>query len=80
MMAEDGGAGRKKIISEENLEVLALGTTGAFEDGLTLKATLEAIRRHPDTPVQWFLGGRQMVGQRGKILEGVMAKRPRSLF
>jgi hypothetical protein len=65
-------AGRK-IISAENLEVLALGTTGAFEDGLSLAATIEAIRRHPDGPVPvvpWAVG--KWWGRRGKVLEDVM--------
>jgi hypothetical protein len=63
----------KKIITLENLEVLALGTTGIFEDGLPLQETLDGVRRHPDSPipvVSWAVG--KWWGRRGKVLEGVM--------
>lgn len=71
----------KKIISAENLEVLALGTTGAFEDGLSLQATLEAIRRHPNSPVPvvpWAVG--KWWGRRGQVLEDVMRRAPEPFF
>lgn len=69
----------RKIISSENLEVLALGTTSTFEDGQTLQKTLENIRRHEESPipvVPWAVG--KWLGKRGKVLEEVMkgAKEP----
>ena len=63
----------RKIISSENLEVLALGTQGAFEDGLSLQSTLESIQAHDDAPVPvvpWAVG--KWLGKRGKVLEQVM--------
>lgn len=65
----------KKIISAENLEVLALATTGDFKDNLSLQATLDSIREHKDFPIPvipWAVG--KWLGRRGKILEDVMRR------
>jgi hypothetical protein len=69
-------AGRK-IISEENLEVLALGTTHRFQDGMPLAATLEAIAQAPGAPipvVPWAVG--KWLGRRGQVLAEVLRNAP----
>lgn len=71
----------KKIISAENLEVLALGTTHRFQDGLSLAATLETIARAPGSPipvVPWAVG--KWLGPRGRVLAEVLQSAPAPFY
>lgn len=63
-------AGRK-IITEENLEVLALATDSDFEDGASLEETIQTIKENGAIPViPWAVG--KWMGQRGKILGNLL--------
>lgn len=59
-------AGRQ-IVTEEGLELLALGTNSKFDDGLPVELTLTAIRRDNSIPVlPWAVG--KWLGKRGTIV------------
>ena len=59
-------AGRK-IITAENLEVLAIASHHPFKDGLTLRNTIDDIKTHGAIPViPWAVG--KWLGNRGKLL------------
>jgi len=60
-------AGRQ-IISQEGLEVLALGTEKEFKPGLSLNETIEQILEQKALPVMtWGVG--KWLGKRGKIIK-----------
>lgn len=65
-------AGRK-IISSENLEVLAVGTNRSFDDGIPLKGVLSMIKDNDAIPIiPWAVG--KWMGKRGKIIEALLAE------
>jgi hypothetical protein len=71
---KDGGfyviAGRK-IITKENLEVLALISESRFKNGLTLDKTILSIKESGGIPViPWAAG--KWLGRRGKILKEIL--------
>ena len=73
-------AGRK-IITKENLEVLALITETNFKDGLSLNKTILNIHDKDSIPViPWAFG--KWIGKRGKILMDLIkvTKKPEYLF
>jgi len=60
-------AGRQ-IISKENLEVLAIGTTKKFEDRLNLTDIIQQIHKDGAVPVlPWGVG--KWMGKRGKVIK-----------
>lgn len=64
-------AGRQ-IITTEGLELLALATDHAFEDGLSVSSALAAVRASGAIPVfPWAVG--KWLGKRGKILANVLS-------
>lgn len=64
-------AGRQ-IITAEGLELLALVTDSAFEDGLPVSSALTAVREQDAIPVlPWAVG--KWLGKRGKILSALLA-------
>jgi len=61
----------KKIITAENLEVLALATNMAFEVGLPLVAILDQIKQHDAIPViPWAVG--KWIGKRGRVIKNLL--------
>jgi hypothetical protein len=63
-------AGRK-IISAENLEVLALATCVAIEDGLPLRNVLDQIKQNDAIPViPWAVG--KWMGKRGRVIKELL--------
>ena len=63
-------AGRQ-IITVEGLELLALATDSAFEDGLSISSALTAVREQEAIPVlPWAVG--KWLGKRGKLLAGLL--------
>lgn len=58
----------RQIVTSEGLEVLALGTTKFFKDGLPLQDLVEEIRMSNSLPVlPWGFG--KWFGSRGKLIE-----------
>jgi hypothetical protein len=69
-------AGRK-IITSENLELLALGTRGTFEMGRPLEEMVDRIKRQNALPaIPWAVG--KWIGKRGKVVRKILdnASRP----
>lgn len=63
-------AGRQ-IITDEGLELLALLTDSSFEDGLSMRDALTAVREQDAIPVlPWAVG--KWLGKRGKILSALL--------
>lgn len=63
-------AGRQ-IITVEGLELLALATDSAFEDGLSISSALTAVREQEAIPVlPWAVG--KWLGKRGKLLTALL--------
>jgi hypothetical protein len=63
-------AGRK-IITRENLEVMALGTVRDFEDKRSLHHTVDSVRQSGAVPaVAWAAG--KWLGNRGRILDALL--------
>jgi hypothetical protein len=61
----------KKIITDENLEVLALCATRLFSDGQSLHDTVHSIVEGGAIPViPWAVG--KWLGQRGKVLDDLL--------
>ena len=72
-------AGRQ-LVTAEKIEVLALATPAKFADGLTLDATVEAVRSHDALAVlPWGVG--KWLGERGEILDDFLKRAaPEGLF
>ena len=69
----------RKIITSENLEVLALATDTEFENGLPLNKTIQVIRDSCSIPViPWAVG--KWMGRRGKILSRLLESAGESEF
>jgi len=67
-------AGRQ-IVTEEGLELLALATDHAFEDGLSVSSALVSARASGAIPVfPWAVG--KWLGKRGKILSTLLSREP----
>lgn len=65
-------AGRQ-IVTEEGIEVLALGTDARFQDGAPLAAVVELVRDADAFPVlPWGFG--KWLGERGRILTDYLAR------
>jgi hypothetical protein len=63
-------AGRQ-IITAEGLELLALVTDSAFDDGLPIASALAAVHKQDAIPVvPWAVG--KWLGKRGKLLSGLL--------
>ena len=63
-------AGRQ-IVTEENLEVLALLTDRKFEDGLPLQEVIQTVRENKGISViPWGFG--KWMGRRGRFLESAL--------
>jgi hypothetical protein len=63
-------AGRK-IITSENLEVLALGADNHFDDGVPLKEVIQTIKESGAIPViPWAVG--KWMGKRGKVIKKLL--------
>ena len=60
-----------KIITAENLEVLALATERVFEEGTSLEEAIQTIKENGAIPVIPWAAGKWM-GRRGKILENLL--------
>lgn len=61
----------KKIITSENLEVLALATQVAFDVGIPLVAILDQIKQYDAIPViPWAVG--KWIGKRGRVIKGLL--------
>lgn len=66
-------AGRQ-IVTKENLEVLALGTTQSFQDQLSINQVLKQVRdAHALTVLPWGFG--KWLAGRGKIVESLLESR-----
>jgi hypothetical protein len=63
-------AGRK-IITSENLEVLALMTDNQFDDGVPLREIIQLINERGAIPVIPWAPGKWM-GKRGKVIENLL--------
>lgn len=62
----------KQVVTQENLEVLALATPALLEDGISLEATIGAIRDSGGVPVlPWAFGKWSL--ERGRVLEKFLA-------
>jgi len=60
-----------KIITSENLEILAIATENVFEDGTSLEETIQAIKKKGALPViPWAVG--KWLGRRGDILRKLL--------
>jgi hypothetical protein len=72
-------AGRQ-IVSAEQIEVLALGTTATLPDGGTLAQTLAAVRAAGALPaLPWGFG--KWLGRRGRLIaQQIASARPGELF
>jgi hypothetical protein len=61
----------KKIITEENLEVLALVTNTAFDVGIPLVEILDQIKINDAIPViPWAVG--KWIGKRGRVIKDLL--------
>jgi hypothetical protein len=61
----------RQIVTEENLEVLAIGSTQTIEDGLPIETVLEQIMEKKETAVlAWGFG--KWWFRRGKIIERII--------
>jgi hypothetical protein len=61
----------KKIITEENLEVLALATHTAFDVGIPLVEILDQIKNNDAIPViPWAVG--KWIGKRGSVIKDLL--------
>ncbi len=61
----------QKIITAENLEVLALATNNIIKDGLSLGETILSIKENDAIPViPWAVG--KWMGRRGKVLSQLL--------
>jgi hypothetical protein len=66
-------AGRQ-IRCEEGLEVLALGTSHSFDDGITVSAAIEQIHGEAALAVlPWGFG--KWTGRRGRVVRGILESR-----
>ncbi|WP_404783345.1 hypothetical protein [Altericista sp. CCNU0014] len=66
----------KQIVTLENLEVLALMTTAAFEDRQPLERVVNAVSERGGIPViPWGVG--KWMGRRGRILRQFLDRHPR---
>jgi hypothetical protein len=72
-------AGRQ-VVSAEQIEVLALGTTATLSDGKTLAQTLAAVRAAGALPaLPWGFG--KWLGRRGRLIaQQIASARPGELF
>lgn len=71
-------AGRQ-IVTQENLEILALITNRRFEDGCSLESTVQKIWAAGSIPViPWGVG--KWMGQRGALLTEFLATSPFPVF
>ena len=71
-------AGRQ-IVTEENLEVLALATAELFDDGYPLEETIQQVLEKGGVPViPWGFG--KWMGRRGKRLQALLKSPPAGLF
>lgn len=71
-------AGRQ-IVTQERLEVLALGTDADVANGQPLDATLEDVRRAGSVPVLSWSPGKWFFG-RGTLVENLLRTRPAGSF
>jgi hypothetical protein len=64
----------RKIISSENLEILALSTDDiTFEDGLSLQDTVNTILANQSIPIiPWAVG--KWLGKRGEVLDSLISE------
>lgn len=63
----------KKIITSENLEVLALATQMAFDVGIPLVTILDQIKKYDAIPViPWAVG--KWIGKRGRVIKDALDK------
>jgi hypothetical protein len=61
----------KKIITAENLEVLALATHKAFDVGIPLVTILDQIKQYDAIPViPWAVG--KWIGKRGRVIKDLL--------
>lgn len=67
-------AGRQ-VVTREDLEVLALGTTQRFDDGEPIESTLQRVREAGALAVvPWGFG--KWTGRRGRIVRGLIEQAP----
>lgn len=61
----------KQIVTKENLEVHAIGTTNGFKDGGNILSVLNIVKENDAVPViPWGVG--KWIGERGKIVEKII--------